>query len=241
MKLKKIAALLAIAGLSGSAFATNGYFSHGYGMKSKGMGGVGIALPQDGLAAATNPAGTAFVGDRVDLGLTWFMPNRSAEITGVNENFLPGANGEYSGNDKRNFFIPEFGYVKQFSPQLSGGVAVYGNGGMNTDYGSNPFAAWGATGNAGVDLSQLFISPSLAYKITPDHSIGIAVNIAYQRFKAYGIPAMFGMFSESPTNMSDNDYDSAWGLGWPHRLHREDHPGTHHRCNVCHQDLHGKF
>ena len=149
------------------------------------MGGVGIALPQDGLAAATNPAGTAFVGDRVDLGLTWFMPNRSAEITG---NMVPGANGDYNGNDKRNFFIPELGYVKQFSPQLSGGVAIYGNGGMNSDYANNPLAAFGGTGNAGVDLSQLFISPSLAYKITPDHSIGIAVNIAYQRFKAYGIP-----------------------------------------------------
>jgi long-chain fatty acid transport protein len=209
------AAVLPLVFLPGMALATAGYFSLGYGVKSSGMGGVGIALPQDGLAAATNPAGTAFVGDRVDLGLTWFMPNRSAEITGVNENFLPGANGEYSGNDKRNFFIPEIGYVKQFSPQLSGGVAVYGNGGMNTDYGSNPFAAWGANGNAGVDLSQLFISPSLAYKITPDHSIGIAVNIAYQRFKAYGLPPAFvnPFFSESPSNMTDNGYDSAWGWG----------------------------
>ena len=43
MQLKKIAALIALAGLSGSAFATNGYFPHGYGMKAKGMGGVGIA------------------------------------------------------------------------------------------------------------------------------------------------------------------------------------------------------
>ena len=198
--------------LPGLALATSGYFATGYGVKSAGMGGVGIALPQDGLAAATNPAGTAFVGDRLDLGLTWFMPNRSAEITG---NMTPfgSADGDYSGNDKRNFFIPELGYVKQFSPQLSGGVAIYGNGGMNTDYASNPLAAFGGTGNAGVDLSQLFISPSVAYKITPDHSIGLAVNIAYQRFKAYGIPPMFAMFSESPTNMSDNGYDSAWGWG----------------------------
>jgi hypothetical protein len=44
------------------ANATNGYFSHGYGAKSQGMAGVGIALPQDALAAATNPAGTALVG-----------------------------------------------------------------------------------------------------------------------------------------------------------------------------------
>ena len=130
------AAVLPLVFLPGMALATAGYFSLGYGVKSSGMGGVGIALPQDGLAAATNPAGTAFVGDRVDLGLTWFMPNRGAEITG---SMAPGGNGDYNGNDTRNFFIPELGYVKQFSPQLSGGVAIYGNGGLNTDYGTNPF------------------------------------------------------------------------------------------------------
>jgi long-chain fatty acid transport protein len=61
MKLKKIAALVALAAASGSAFATDGYFAHGYGMKAKGM-----AL-QDGLAAATNPAGMVMVGDRLDM------------------------------------------------------------------------------------------------------------------------------------------------------------------------------
>ena len=204
------AAVLPLLCLPGLALATSGYFATGYGVKSAGMGGVGIALPQDGLAAATNPAGTAFVGDRLDLGLTWFAPKRSTEITGSQ---IPGLNGDYDGNDKSNFFIPELGYVKQFSPQLSGSVAIYGNGGMNTDYATNPLTAFGGNGNAGVDLSQLFITPSVAYKITPDHSIGLGVNIAYQRFKAYGIPPMFGMFSESPSNMSDNGYDSAWGWG----------------------------
>jgi long-chain fatty acid transport protein len=216
MKIRPLvhAAVLPLVFLPGLALATTGYFSLGYGVKSMGMGGVGIALPQDGLAAATNPAGTAFVGDRVDLGLTWFMPNRSAEISGNQmPPGFPNLNGDYDGNDKKNFFIPELGYVKQFSPQLSGGVAIYGNGGMNTDYGSNPYAALGGTGNAGVDLSQLFISPSLAYKITPEHSIGIALNIAYQRFKAYGIPIGFQGFSESPNNLTDNGYDSSWGWG----------------------------
>ncbi len=52
------------------AGATNGYFSHGYGAKSQA--GVGIALPQDALAPATNPAGTAVVGDRLDLGIRRF-------------------------------------------------------------------------------------------------------------------------------------------------------------------------
>ncbi|KAF0098214.1 MAG: hypothetical protein FD187_2864 [bacterium] len=41
---------LAAIGFAGSAFATTGHFSHGYGIKSKGMGGVGIAYGQDALA-----------------------------------------------------------------------------------------------------------------------------------------------------------------------------------------------
>ena len=60
------------------AHATNGYFSNGYGIKSQGIAGIGVALPQDGLAAASNPAGTALVGDRIDVGLSWFTPKRGA-------------------------------------------------------------------------------------------------------------------------------------------------------------------
>jgi len=44
--------------------ATNGYFAHGYGARSKAMAGVGAALPQDAMAAAVNPAGMVFVGNR---------------------------------------------------------------------------------------------------------------------------------------------------------------------------------
>ena len=59
---KILPALIASLALSEAAYATNGYFSHGYGIKAEGMGGVGIALPQDTLAAATNPAGMGLIG-----------------------------------------------------------------------------------------------------------------------------------------------------------------------------------
>ena len=44
--------------LSGSAMATNGYFTHGVGTESKGMAGTGVGSPSNlgGIAAATNPA-----------------------------------------------------------------------------------------------------------------------------------------------------------------------------------------
>ena len=57
------------------SFATNGYFSHGYGTKNKGLAGGGVALPQDAMIAATNPAGMVMVGSRLDAGAAIFSPS----------------------------------------------------------------------------------------------------------------------------------------------------------------------
>jgi len=189
------------------AYATDGYFADGYGVKSQGMGGVGIALPQDAIAAATNPAGMGIIGDRIDFGVSWFRPIRETEITG---NAFPGVNGTYNANNTKNFFIPEFGYNRQINPEITLGVSVYGNGGMNTDYKT----AVPLLGNTppGVDLAQLFIAPTVAWKITPSNSIGISLNLAYQRFEAKGLQN-FSSSSISPSNLTNNGHDNSYGAG----------------------------
>lgn len=212
--------LVAASLFSDGAAATNGYFKHGYGVRSQGMAGVAMALPQDSLAAATNPAGTGLVGDRVDAGLTWFRPDRSSSIDGN----LAGLDGNYSGNGDSAFLIPEFGFTGAVSERLHLGVAVHANGGMNTSYRDNPFTAFGATGEAGVDLSQLFITPSLAFNLSEGHSIGIAATWAYQRFEAQGLqPFDNPGFSAAPGAVSNNGKDDSqgWGmkLGWIGELH----------------------
>ncbi|MBX2870169.1 MAG: hypothetical protein KTR18_15920, partial [Acidiferrobacterales bacterium] len=60
-----------------SAFATNGLFQHGYGIRINAMAGAGVALPQDALISATNPAGNAFLEERKDIGLSFFNPERN--------------------------------------------------------------------------------------------------------------------------------------------------------------------
>ena len=206
--------------LSPLAQATNGYFAIGYGQKSVGMGGVGIALPQDALAAATNPAGMVWVGDRTDLGVEWFRPTRSSDIVG---NGVPGVSGSYDGNASQNFFIPEFGYNRMVSDTTSLGVSVFGNGGMNTDYSNNPFGVYakgaGITnpGGAGVNLSQLFVSPTWSMKLNSSNSVGVALNLAYQQFSSKGIYA-FGGISDNPAALTNNgtDYSTGYGvrIGW---------------------------
>lgn len=222
MTKRSVVLSLVIAGglVSPLAQATNGYFAIGYGQKSVGMGGVGIALPQDALAAASNPAGMVWVGDRTDLGLEWFRPTRSSTITG---NGVPGVDGQYDGNATHDFFIPEFGYNRMVSDRTSLGVSVFGNGGMNSDYTTNPFGVYAQMGGvpnpggAGVNLAQLFVSPTWSMKINPQNSIGVSLNLAYQQFSAKGLYA-FGQISNNPSSLTNNgtDYSTGYGarIGW---------------------------
>jgi long-chain fatty acid transport protein len=170
------------------------------------MGGVGIAFPQDSITAAINPAGMGLIGDRIDLSLTYFRPNRNATI--INH---PTANGTYDANDTENFFIPEFGYNKELSDSYTLGLSVYANGGINTDY-KDGIPLFGNP-SAGVDLKQVFLVPTVTWKPSPDHSVGLSLVLAYQAFEAKGLQN-FDSFSQSPDNLTNNGHDSSYGLGF---------------------------
>jgi long-chain fatty acid transport protein len=222
MKMKTLVRCLIAAGCAAPliASATDGYFSHGYGMKSKGRGGASTAMTTDTFGGANNPATMVWVGDRVDVGIDWFRPDRSTSRSGS----PAGVDGAADGNETNNFLIPEFGYNKMMRPDLSLGVTVYGNGGMNTDYPGNSVASCAGvgggapanllcgSGNLGVNLMQLIIAPTVAYKVNPQHSIGVSPLIAYQRFKAYGLQP-FAAISSDPANLTNNGSDSSWGWG----------------------------
>lgn len=202
-----MAAILTALG-SAPAWATYGYFAQGYGAQSEGLAGATIAYPKDSLALATNPASAAFLGDRVDISADLFIPRRGASIVGN----AAGPNQSFSGSGVNNFLIPQIGYTHGLGNDWSIGIAAYGNGGMNTAYKSSPFARFGATGEAGVNLEQLFVSPTIAYRIADGQSIGISFNVAYQLFKAEGI-GLFGNSSTNPAALSNNGTDHAFGYG----------------------------
>lgn len=212
------------------ALATNGYFPHGYGLKAKGMGGAAVALAHDSLGGATNPAAMVWAGDRVDLGVDAFAPKRDAQRSGAGFATL---NGQVA-SDKELFWVPEAGFNRMLGSNLSLGLTVYGNGGMNTTYPQGNFNCGGGAANMlcgsgplGVDLTQLIVAPTAAYKVAPDHSLGIALLLGYQRFKAEGLQAFdnapgFPPFTGAPGSVTNNGYDSATGvgvrLGWQGRF-----------------------
>jgi long-chain fatty acid transport protein len=230
MNLRKLVSSLVIAGVlaPGIAGATNGYFTHGYGLKSKGRAGVGTAYAEDAFGGANNPATMVFVGNRIDFGADLFSPRREASRFGSSP-FLGPIDGS-ADSDSNYFIVPEFGYNRMLNPDLSLGITVYGNGGMNTDYPGGQIPAASAcagfnprpgpynllcgNGSLGVDYMQLFIAPSLAYKVAPRHAIGISPLIAFHRFAMEGLQAFDNpAFSTAPGFVTNRGHDTAWGYG----------------------------
>jgi long-chain fatty acid transport protein len=203
------AASLAALALALPAQATDGYFLSGVGAKAKGMGGVAIAMPQDALSIASNPAAATMLESRVDLGVEIFVPDRGATISGNGA----GLNGTYSGNGANPFILPEFGYVRQLTDSIAIGLTINGNGGMNTQYDANPFASFGATGPAGVDLKQVFISPTVAVELADGHSLGLSPILLVQGFRATGVQP-FTAASAAPTRFTNQGTDWAVGGGF---------------------------
>jgi len=227
---KQLIACAVAAGLAApmSAFATNGYFSHGYSAKSKGMAGGGSALPQDAMIAADNPAGMVKVGERMDLGLSIFSPSDRGYTAGPIQGNppppglppLPLEPGTWN-SDADFFLIPHFAYNWMLNADSSIGVTVYGNGGMNTEYPSSGRTFPAAPpcepgvfycGKAGVNLEQLFTNVSYSRKINAQHSWGISAILAYQRFSADGL-ANFGGLSIDDTKLTNNGTDTSFGYG----------------------------
>jgi long-chain fatty acid transport protein len=212
---------LAAAIVAVPALATNGYFPHGYGLKAKGMGGASTALAQDSLGGATNPASMVWSGSRMDLGADVFMPHRDAERSGAG---FPTLNGGVDSG-KTAFLVPEFGYNKMIRDDLSLGVSVYGNGGMNTSYPQGNFNCGGGpanmlcgSGSLGVDLMQLIVAPTVAYKFSPRHSVGASLLLGYQRFQASGLQAFdnapgFPPFTQAPGSVTNKGTSSSTGVG----------------------------
>jgi long-chain fatty acid transport protein len=235
---KKIFITLVLFFVPMLANATNGYFSHGTSLKERALAGAGVAFPQDAMAAATNPAGMAFMGNRFDVGAVLFKPEReytsgSSLANGNGGAFTIGPDSENSADD--NFLIPNFGINYQLTERDAIGFSIYGNGGLNTTYdgGSASFdpsgmAGAGVTfpgtfggGDAGVDLIQVFFNFSYAHAFSDTFSVGISPIFAVQRFRSRGL-APFTPFTKTfaasggtqmPTNLTGNGEEYSYGGG----------------------------
>jgi len=215
---------VAVAGIcaAGSAFATNGYFTHGTGTKNKAMAGSGIAMPEDAIDVTNNPAVAPFVGDQLVFGLALFSPIRKYETSDslLNGNFGAFTIGPNQVKSSSNYFVlPHISRSWQLSNDSAWALSFYGRGGMNSDWkdpatatfdpdgpggpappmtfdGTYGEAAFGTAGKTGINFSQAFLDITWAKKFNDRFSIGVAGVLVAQMFKARGVLA-FSAFTET--------------------------------------------
>jgi long-chain fatty acid transport protein len=200
-KLFKVMAMLSLTMmLVPPAFATNGINLIGIGPISRSMGGVGIAQPLDAISAVfANPAAMCFgeycPGSEFNFASTLFMPKIDAKVT----NQGPATPGTFSADAEDNIYpIPAIGFSVPVGPEGSKwrfGLAAYGVSGLGVDYrgttvdnsqfydfsgGANPLGPYApmVTGEY-TQLQIMKFAPSIAYQVTPNLSLGLALPVDY--------------------------------------------------------------
>ncbi len=223
--------------LSGTAFATNGYFTHGLGTKNKALAGAGTASATEAMSMANNPAAAVMLGSAAEAGLSIFSPRRSYKTT---QSQLNGQLGSFtvgpdSIDSKNEYFpIPYMAGIWELSETSVFGAAFYGRGGMNTEFqgGSATFDPDGpgpggtvtlpgpfGAGDLGVDLIQAFIDLTYSFK-TGSLNWGITGMLAAQSFEVKGMGNFAGFTqtfaksggTELPKDLSNNG--SSWSFGY---------------------------
>ncbi len=122
MMLKRTSAMvLALGGMTGHAFATNGMNVEGFGPIATSMGGASMAYDNGAAAMMNNPAtlGLGAEGDTLSLMIGGLMPD--VEVVG----------GQSSDGDA--YYMPAAGWTRK-SGSLTFGVGMFAQGGMGTEY-----------------------------------------------------------------------------------------------------------
>ncbi len=157
------------------AHANDGLMFSGYSAVTLGMAGAGSASPSDSQIGAVNPAGFAFLEDRVDITGAVLAVDINSTVLG-----LP-----YSDDPLVPAVLPSFSMG--LNERLTFGISTYGVGVM-LDYGQPIPPAPGVT-NASATLFQAVVAPSLSYRINENHAVGASILLAGQYFDLTGLQA----------------------------------------------------
>jgi long-chain fatty acid transport protein len=168
---------------------TNATFGAGFYSPSIGtpgsLGTAGVANPTNTRGADaswTNPAGMTGIDQQHILsGLQVILPSvkfnaKSAENNAILPSRLGPVTGDNGGNAAEIAPIPSFFYVRPLSDRLRFGFSSTAPLGGGVDYGSDFVGRYAVRD---VTLAGLALTPSLAYRVTDQLSIGAGVSVVY--------------------------------------------------------------
>ncbi|NOR11094.1 MAG: hypothetical protein GQ541_06355 [Desulfovibrionaceae bacterium] len=190
-----------------TATATNGMKIIGIGQIQRAMGGANIALPLDAACTITTPAGLKAAGKRIDIGLTYFVPDVNYRASGAAFTHPPNTQ---MTSDTELIFIPALGFIYPLSESVTVGVGLYGTSGMGVDYDSNLYGNVTETKYGFVKLA-----PAVSYTFGNGLSLGFAPNIDYAIME----------FNAGPVDQGAHDNGKAIGWGYTIGIH---YPLTEH-------------
>ncbi len=186
-------AVILIALLSVTAWG-NGLSLNSVGPRALGMGGAFVGLANDGTAVYWNPAGLAGQANAVTVYYTGIMPsaNYSMDLASIDAStntkiyMAPGLFANYA-MDKWTFAL-----------------GIYVPAGLGTDWNAEDIYGPDAEGKDLMSqIGVISISPSVAYQVNDQLSLGMSVNIYYAMFDLAqpadgGVLGMY-QFEESST------------------------------------------
>jgi long-chain fatty acid transport protein len=200
MKLKKIAVLLAVAGISAPAFATNGMNMEGYGPVGTGMGGASYAYDNGSAGMINNPATLGFMKSgtaRFDIAVGGLHPSVSTSMMGMKKD-----------SDGDEYYMPAMGYVRK-DGKLTYGIGMMAQGGMGTEYGKDSLLSgyqsmMGAQGASGQEnRSELGIGRlmfPLAFDVSNEFKVGGSIDYLWGGLDLQMVMSgqMFGSMARMP-------------------------------------------
>jgi long-chain fatty acid transport protein len=229
------------------AFATNGYMPHGIGAKNKAMAGAGMAMPEDAISIVSNPAAAVLVENRMDAGISLFMPRRNyTTLFGGNN----GRNDSFSfenvnlDSGKESIISAEIAGAHPLANDAALAWAFYMRNGLASSFkggsatfdpdgdgplGIDTFPGTYGDGELSFELSQALLDITWAKQFNEQTSLGVSAVLAAQSLKVRGIGGFSkytGTFAGSggaalPGNLSGKGKDTGYGVGLKAGLHHE--------------------
>lgn len=168
MTMKKLAALIAMAGVASPVFATNGMNLEGYGAIATGMGGASMAYDNGAGAMMNNPAtlGLMAPGRGIGVALGFLGPDVKSSVPAM---------GLSSGSGGDAYYMPAAGYVAK-TGNFTYGLGIYSQGGMGTEYGAGSFLAQGTNQKVRSEVGVGRVILPLAYNVNENLTIGGSID-----------------------------------------------------------------
>jgi long-chain fatty acid transport protein len=170
-KLKTILVSVALMfAISTSAFA-NGLSLNSVGARALGMGGAFVGLANDATAIYWNPAGLAGQQSSFLVFASDIIPSATYKMD------LAGIDAKTN----TNHYIAPNAFFNYTMDKLAIGIGVYVPAGLGAEWDSKDF-----TGLENLDflskIGVVNISPAVAYQVTDQFSVGVALNVYYAMF-----------------------------------------------------------